>query len=54
MPHLTIKGATEENLTFYSVLKKASIYKSMCSLETSKEFSTTAYTFRPDIKPVFY
>jgi hypothetical protein len=54
MPHLTIKGATEENLTFYRVLKKASISKSMCSLEISKEFSTTASAFRTDSKPLFY
>lgn len=34
--------------------EKASISKSMCSLETSEEFSTTGYTFRTDSKPVFY
>jgi len=54
MPHLTIKGATEENLTFYRVLKKASISKSMCSLETSKEFSATSYIFRTNSKPLLY
>jgi len=54
MPHLTVKCSTEEKLTFYRVLKKASISKSMCSLETSKEFSKTGHTYRTDSKPVFY